>query len=1659
MFNISQAQVRDVSVTCQVYHFQPRSIEPKYRQRVENFLFEYLGDERTGSIFGGREAQIEILNQWLNQPLCDRLFLGAPAGRGKSALLAQWSRSVSDFKVLFLPVSVRFDTCREDVFLQMFAGALADALAQDFTDSPVGDTADYYRNIIESLFAKHKNQRLLIVIDGLDEAKGWTLKSLIPAQPSAGLKFIVSARLGTADRDAQGWLRVLNWHRGNDYCQVMSLPILDKPNIARLLADITHKQIHSDLPANLDTVFDDDVLIEQIYRLSCGEPLLVKFYIEHIIEHIQLGKRIESDSLSGLAPGYNGYFSQWFAQQEELADEHNPFDEDSVLAFLALLAHACGPIQATDMKQLLETMLPDTAIHLPRLSKVLRRFIIGHGNREGYALSHPALAQFLISGEADFICSSMIELAGNSYIRWGELQLQKLEQSTDFKPAEYLIRHYCTHLIERNADSQKLTALLEKPWYDACFELSGSHKAFADDVRRIREKLAGTEDNVNCGLPNHFTAQLYCNLILSSIHSLNTAFSPKLCGLGLRDGLFSQNQVFELIRQFPDDKDALSALEAAAPYFNEQGVEKALTFWLQKASGSQCPASLLRRVGSARLIGLIEQKSITIDPPLLLLLAEITPPQQYDELMDFICRHSERESLFYCLILSIEALEQPVRDKAVTLFVDMFTEQDRPAVKRYRKVTNSIGNWDKRRIFDETQVLRFVTQAQAITIWRFCEKQTDLSELEIFEYLQQHLGEAERCAAAQRQVDKILGPISRLADDNSAFEQLTKQMAEYSGWCVYISIEQQQLLLHKWLLNITVIADDISLDIDGVCESFSEVLSEEACQSFPEQVEAILLHMMNALDLSMSALCAQMLCADDKPVFMRLHELKSSLMTPDAQALEQTELQSLESCEQGCCRVVWMLPFLPTQNRQSWIAQLLERLEVLQLFDGFYPSSVLSELVEHADQSTAPDLMLHILKHMSQREDFYLTQLIPQLAPTQHCQLLTWAMQNEELQSRTLIGLLPYLNDELQDTVIEYALSLDEQTDIQLLVALARGLPEPKNQPVLQQIIACLHLVDNEYLSEDDFEFLIGKWPEDFYPQLFGRLARFKSKNAIDRVLSVLLLELPGAAITPFFSALPMASTDKQVELLKQIMPRTTVMDIPCIWQYLIGLSRRKHNVKKVVDPDRKNCAELLASLAGAIVSKADPGDYLIARAIEVLVPYLPCHLVNEVLFHIAQLNDPKDRKNVIDNITEHLEKDQVIAAANQIRCIADGDELVGQIYQLEIERSEHSEVLTEGILEGLSNNKKRFNLLVQWLPHVTAEKKVLLLKQATDILFNCIQEESFYRYLARIFYYCDDAQKREIFSFVCGMVNNVEKGQALETMAWYLPEALIEPLLEQCLSISDGYLKMGIIKAISPRLQPKHLDRAKRIVDTLEQSYKMRAEVALIKLYLKLDNYCLSPDILDSMLKSDNTSYIDECLKDCACMLNDSDMVLLYQHYCDVLSNHGNRVYEIEQLIKFQHFFEPLQGQIAELVGSKIDALEMDKFYSLLDSSRGNCLDYMWPATLARLTQYVLSEERPYEMLRLYVLGDENLRMVLKAPLLRLLNKGSPDKYGLRKLLPLLSKNDKTVILQLWLDKLGELERSTSVADITQMLLDNQLTGYYQSVGEMIFEVNQRWP
>jgi hypothetical protein len=93
-------------------------------------------------VFGGRDEEFDLLNSWWqDHEKPPRFVMAAPVGRGKSAVLVHWIKQpetagvIGDgddrWRLVFVPISIRFRTNRPDVYYEAIVRGIADILGED----------------------------------------------------------------------------------------------------------------------------------------------------------------------------------------------------------------------------------------------------------------------------------------------------------------------------------------------------------------------------------------------------------------------------------------------------------------------------------------------------------------------------------------------------------------------------------------------------------------------------------------------------------------------------------------------------------------------------------------------------------------------------------------------------------------------------------------------------------------------------------------------------------------------------------------------------------------------------------------------------------------------------------------------------------------------------------------------------------------------------------------------------------------------------------------------------------------------------------------------------------------------------------------------------------------------------------------------------------------------------------------------------------------------------------------------------------------------------------------------------------------------------------------------------------------------------------------
>jgi hypothetical protein len=383
------------------------------------------------------------------------------------------------------------------------------------------------------------NGRLLVVLDGLDEATDWQAgPDLFPFQPPPGLRIVVSARYLAGERGPEGWLRRLEWDR-HRLARPLDLDPLTREGVAEVLQNMGFP---------LDELGRRVDIVAELHRLSEGDPLLVRLYVDDLWAKGEAAARLQPEDLRSLRPGLEGYFDRWWEDQRKQWGEKAPLKEPAVREVLNLLAAALAPLGQEDLLALsgLDTWTLEEAL------RPLARLVVGDGKQQGYAFSHPRLGQYfwekLSQGERQTL--------ERRFLDWGLKCVERLRRGEmaprDVSP--YLVRALGGHLARAGAGPEDWLRLVHGAWAGANEALEGAYSLFLHDVTRAWWACAAADREAAArGEPAPYLGgEVRCALVEASLHSLAGNIPPALLAALVEKGVWTPAQGLAYARQVPD---------------------------------------------------------------------------------------------------------------------------------------------------------------------------------------------------------------------------------------------------------------------------------------------------------------------------------------------------------------------------------------------------------------------------------------------------------------------------------------------------------------------------------------------------------------------------------------------------------------------------------------------------------------------------------------------------------------------------------------------------------------------------------------------------------------------------------------------------------------------------------------------------------------------------------------------------------------------------------------------------------------------------------------------------------------------------------------------------------------------------------------------------
>ena len=290
---------------------------------------------------------------------------------------------------------------------------------------------------------------------------------------------VASARYLAGQTDFTSWLRRLGWdHPGQ--ASHLSLEPLDLDGVG----DVIRK---SGLPA--DTSATNVDISSELHRLSLGDPLLLRLYVEDLLARGVSAARLTTGELLDLRPGRDGYFERWWDDQRAIWGRSAPLKEELVRVLLSVLACALGPLRMTDI---VDMMRPEQieSWTLEEAMVPLQRIVFGDGRKHGYVFNHPSLREYFY----DRLTPDEQRRWGGTFLSWGtrtmdELVAQRLDPES---VPPYLTQYFGEHLELGNSSDEAFIPLLEGNWSRAWHSLEGSYEGFLTDVDRVWHRAMST---------------------------------------------------------------------------------------------------------------------------------------------------------------------------------------------------------------------------------------------------------------------------------------------------------------------------------------------------------------------------------------------------------------------------------------------------------------------------------------------------------------------------------------------------------------------------------------------------------------------------------------------------------------------------------------------------------------------------------------------------------------------------------------------------------------------------------------------------------------------------------------------------------------------------------------------------------------------------------------------------------------------------------------------------------------------------------------------------------------------------------------------------------------------------------------------------------------
>jgi hypothetical protein len=1072
--------------------------------------------------FGGRQDALDQLEQWRTQSEKHFLLLATPAGRGKSALLSRWADRLSQpelnktVAVIYIPISSRFTTNLPELIFPCIAIQLALLLGEDVPSDYINMPPGFWQSLVGEYLRRSlpDGRPLLLIVDGLDEATWEIGPSLFPQDLPPTTRVVVSARYLAGDSPGPGpWLGRLGWERFR-LAEALSLETLTRDGVRDVL---------SSMGGALDPLLSREDVLDQLYVLTRGDPLLVELYVDWLHEQGESTVRLRPEDLAQIEPDYGGFFRYWWQAQERLwmqTGQADPMEKQAVRTLLSILAMALGPLSTSDLKVLFPAKLSPSKYTILQALRPLQRFVIGDGEEVGFSFSHPRLADYF---REEFLDAAERRTWGAAFIRWGQdaIGRQRFDE-LDSHVSPYLLRYYSRHLSIGEESAKSFLPLLSWEWLQGWHRYTGTYSGFLRDVDTILERLISADRQaVSQGLPAPFIGrEVQCILCHASVNQLSSNIPVELLVALHQYAKWTDEQVISYAWQKSFAWARVEALIILAPHLGPTKKQEAYQGVLQTAQGLRTEEDQARVLSTLapHLPKVVYKKAQALKneearAQVLSALASHLPEAVYEEaqalegegararvlsalaphLPEAVYRAAQAFMYVETRISVLSALAPYLPDAVYRAAQAFMYVEDRKSVlsvlvpylsepertEAFQQALRANRYWGEAARAKATRLSALASHLPEAVYKEAQALEDEEARARVLSALIPHLSEPERTEAVQQAFQAV-----RALKDEWGRAEILSALAPYLPEAVY---REAEILkgAEAWIQVLSALAPYLpeGKRTEALRQAFqsTQILKDE--RSREKVLSALALHL---------------------PEPERAEALQQALQAAQALGDKETRVQVLSA----------LIPHLSEPERTEAVQQAFQEGQALK--DVWARVQVLSALAPYLPEGKRTEALRQAFQAAQAFEDarlriMALSTLAPHLPEAAYQEAR--ALEDEEVQTQVLSTLAPHLSEveraEAFRQVFQDSLALEnEEVRVQVLSVLAPYLPEVERTEALRQAF-------QEVQAWGDFEqekaWALSVLAPHLPDAVYREAQALEDEEARARVLSALAPHLPEA--------------------------------------------------------------------------------------------------------------------------------------------------------------------------------------------------------------------------------------------------------------------------------------------------------------------------------------------------------------------------------------------------------------------------------------------------------------------------------------------------------------------------------------------------------------------